>query len=295
MDAQDEIKEQGEQAIIPAVEKTVEFYGDNIPAAQVDDDVYVPIRPLATFLGVDARGQQQRASRDPVLRDGMREVLMTGADGRQRGLLCLRLDMLPGWLFGITTAKLDADLQDKLNRYRAEAFRVLWNAFKNDIMPAVQQPADVTPAELILAQAQAIARLAQQQVDFERGLAEAQSKHQTMADYMRGFVKDTKQGLHDHDQRISALELRVASEPTAEPTISEQQAAEIALAVKNVGILLTGVKGSNSYGQVYGELYRRYGVGAYRELKLKDYEAARKWLKDWHEELIDKLGEDGIG
>ncbi len=44
---------------------------------------------------------------------------------------------------------------------------------------------------------------------------------------------------------------------------------------------------------MYNELYHRYGIGAYRALKLKDYEAARKWLKDWHEELLDSLGEEG--
>ncbi len=201
--------------------------------------------------------------------------------------------MLPGWLFGISAARVSGEIQEKLNRYREEAFKVLWNAFKGDIMPAVQQPTDLIPAEQILAQAQAIAALAQQQVDFERGLAEAQQRHQTMADYMRGFVKDTKQGLRDHEQRISALELQVRSEPAAEPTVSEAQAAEIAMAVRNVGSLLSGIKGKSRYWQVYNELYHRYENGAYRAMKLKDYEAARKWLKDWHEELLDSLGEEG--
>jgi hypothetical protein len=285
-----------------SITKVVDFYGDQIPAAQGDDgEIYVPIRPLTAFLGLSRRGQQERTLRHPVMAEQLRSLSIDTGGGPQQ-FLCLPLDILPGWLFGVDVSRIKPELKDKLLRYQREAFKVLWNAFKGDILPAVQQPTNLTPAEQILAQAQAIAQLAQQQVDFERGLAEARSKHQTMADYMRGFVRDTKselkehrQHLDKHDRRISALELRVKSEPEAEPepTISEQQAAEIALAVKNVGILLTGIKGSNGYAQVYGELYRRYGVGAYRNLKRIDYEAVLKWLKGWHEELLDKLGEEG--
>lgn len=273
--------------------KQVDFYGDKISAAQgVDGEVYVPINPLTAFLGLNRRGQMQRIGRDPVLAKHTRTIRIDTGGGPQRQV-CLPLDLLPGWLFGVTTGKMAPELQEKLNRYRAEAFKVLWNAFKGNIMPATPLPTDLTPAEQILAQAQAIAALAQQQVDFERGLAEAQQRHQTMADYMRGFVKDTKQGLREHEHRISALELQVKPEPAAEPTVSEAQAAEIAMAVRNVGILLTGIKGNSRYWQVYNELYHRYEIGAYRALKLKDYEAARQWLKNWHEELLDRLGEEG--
>ncbi len=286
-------EQKDEQTIEVRSTKSVDFYGDQITAAEgADAEIYVPINPMAISLGLDRSAQQRRIQRDPVLSKRVRNLRIDSGGGPQRQV-CLPLDLLPGWLFGVTTGKMSPELQEKLNRYREEAFKVLWRAFRDDIIAAAPPVVDLTPAEQILAQAEAIAALARQQVDFERGLAEAQSKHQTMADYMRGFVKDTRQGLRDHDQRISALELHIKSEPQAEPTISEQQAAEIALAVKNVGILLTGIKGESRYWQVYNELYRRYGVGAYRELKLKDYEPARKWLKDWHEELIDKLGEEG--
>jgi hypothetical protein len=67
--------------------------------------------------------------------------------------------------------------------------------------------------------------------------------------------------------------------------ISEQQAAEVALAVKNVGRALGEQSGKPGYGQVYGELYRRYGISSYKNLPQDRYDEVLAWLKGWHDEL----------
>src|SRR5689334_19773106 len=123
-------------AITPLREQIVDFYGDNIPVAQTPDGgLYVPLRPLTDFLGLASGPQRRRVARDEVLAEGARLVVMQGADGRQREMLCLPLDMLPGWLFGIQPTRVRPALADKLKRYRAECFRVLWQAFKGDVLP----------------------------------------------------------------------------------------------------------------------------------------------------------------
>lgn len=49
-------------ALVPRTEKVVNFYGDNVPVAQTDDDkLYVPLRPLTRFLGISF-GSQVTAS-----------------------------------------------------------------------------------------------------------------------------------------------------------------------------------------------------------------------------------------
>jgi hypothetical protein len=48
-------------------------------------------------------------------------------------MLCLPLDLLPGWLFGIQPTRARPELVDKLKRYRRECFRVLWNTLKGDL------------------------------------------------------------------------------------------------------------------------------------------------------------------
>lgn len=230
--------EQDEQAIEVTSTRLVDFYGDQIPAAQgTDAEIYVPINPLASFLGLNRQGQQQRIQRDPVLSQRTRTLRMDTGGGPQK-LTCLPLDLLPGWLFGIDTSRVKPELVDKLNRYRAECFKVLWNAFKSDIMPTLAPPTNLTPAEQILAQAEAIAALARQQVEIER-------QQIAMATFMRPFVQATRHELADHDQRITALELRL--DPQSQ--ITEEQASEIALAVKNVAYALGG--------QWYEEIDRR--------------------------------------
>lgn len=219
-----------ELTIIPKNERTVNFYGDQVPVAQTGDGtLYVPLRPLTDNLGVTFAGQNERIRRDHVLAAKVRQVRMTGGDGRIREMVCLPLDMIPGWLFGISSTRLKSELQEKLDLYRAECFNVLWNAFKSDILPTVPQPSDLTPAQQMLQQAEAIYKLAQQQVELEQ-------RYNTMADYMRGFVRDTRQQFGQHEQRLNALELRL--DPAS--TITEEQATAITLAVKNLAYALGG-------------------------------------------------------
>src|SRR4051812_7063108 len=82
----------GGGALAPAREQTVDFYGDQIPVAQTEDGgLYVPIRPLINYLGLDATAQRRRIARDKVLAASTRTLLFTGADGFRRDMLCLPL------------------------------------------------------------------------------------------------------------------------------------------------------------------------------------------------------------
>ena len=126
--------------------------------------------------------------------------------------------------------------------------------------------------------------LARQQLDMEQ-------RYTTMADYMRGFVKQVRTTLSSHDERLASLELRL--DPQA--TLTEDQAAEVALAVKNVGQKLSesglgsgkggGQGNRNGYALVYSELYRRYGVSSYHNLSQHQHTQALAWLHQWYEEL----------
>jgi uncharacterized protein YqgV (UPF0045/DUF77 family) len=265
--------EHQEPALTPQVIKTVDFYGDGITVALVGDDVYVPLRALTDFLGVDWTAQWRRVQRDVVLARYVRQVTMTGADGKQRDLVCLPLEYLPGWLFGITTSRLRPELQEKLTRYREECFRVLWNAFKHDIVPAADLVAQERPksgAELALDIATAIQHLAQQQLDIERRLEGVHGRMDSMARWATQV-----------ERRISGLELQI----NPEETITEAQANEIALAVKTVAAALEASGTKNGYQRVYAELYRRERIGAYRKLAQGRYQAVLDWLHQWHAEV----------
>ena len=271
-------------ALMPAREQTVDFYGDPIPVGQTSDgELYVPLRPLTDFLGLDFSAQRQRVQRDRVLTSNIRTLIMAGADGRQREMVCLPLDMLPGWLFGINTTRVRTELVEKLDRYRAECFRVLWQAFKGDVQSAAPQPAGLSGAEMALEIATAVQHLARQQVEMETQLSRVAGRQEVMADYLRGFIHQTNQQLQQQNQRLTTIELRFSG--SDEPTISEAEAAEIALAVKNVGQRLASQGDRNGYAKVYSEMYRRYGVSSYRNLSQSKHNEVLAWLHSWYQEL----------
>jgi P22_AR N-terminal domain len=276
----------GEQIplLVPRMEKVVDFYGDNVPVAQTDDDkLYVPLRPLTRFLGISFGSQRDRILRDEVLRGKLRQVQMMGADNRSRQQLCLPLEMVPGWLFGISASRVRADLKERLSLYRAECFDVLWGAFKGEIMPyapAIEQ-SGLTAAQQTLEMITAMQHLAQQQVEMERRVTNVEGRQEVIASYMRDFIHDTRKRLQDSEQRLSGLELRL----DAGATISEEQAAEIALAVKNVGNALEQRGASGGYAKVYSEMYRRYRVSSYKNLSRAKYDEVLAWLSSWYDEV----------
>jgi len=282
------VEENTEQtpAIIPQAEKVVDFYGDKVPVAKGQDEkLYVPLRPLAEFLGVSFSGQAERIRRDRVLNAKIRQVLITIADGRRFEMLCLPLEMIPGWLFGINTTRIKPELRDKLDLYRAECFDVLWSAFKANVTnAATPQATGLSSAEQTLEMAAVVYNLAQQQVEFERQLtdvATAQAADRDrlgkMADYMRSFI-------HQTNARLSSLELRL--DPAA--AITDEQAAEIALAVKNVAYAMDAHGTVGSYGKVYAELYRRYRISSYKNLSRTKYDEVLGWLSKWYDEVVGK-------
>ncbi len=280
-----------EQVIEARTTKAVDFYGDQITAAQgEDEEIYVPLRPLTDFLGLDRTAQQRRVQRDPVLSKRLRTVRMDTGGGLQR-VLCLPLDLLPGWLFGITTGKMSEAMADKLNRYREQCFRVLWNAFKGDVVSATQRPASLSRAEETLALVDAMREMALQQVEFEQELTRldnaqqvTEQKREIMANWMRGFVQDTRTKLGEFEVRVSSLEMKV--DPRSQ--VTEAEAAEIALAVKNVAYALEQRSGASSYGRVYSELYRRFDVRSYRVIPRNKYQQVLDWLRGWYDEVIGK-------
>ena len=77
--------------------------------------------------------------RDEVMAAEVRfiRVTRTNSKGGNPNILCLPLDFIPGFLFGISTGRVTKPgVQEKLNRYRRECLRILWQAFRPEIVRA---------------------------------------------------------------------------------------------------------------------------------------------------------------
>ena len=262
------------------IQKTVSFYGDEIVAVQDSTNgvIHVPVGRLCDNLGIQRRTQMDRLRDHEVLAQGLASVTVQTEGGPQE-TECLRLDLIPLWLTTINPKRVNEAVRAKLVRYQIEAASVLWAAFRNDILPANElalEPRPRSGAELALDIATAIQHLAQQQLDIERSLEGVHGRMDGMARFLRDFAQST-------DTRLSSLELQL----NPQATITEEQAAELALAVKVHGEEHSGKeRNPPSYQQVYGELYRRYRVSSYKNLPRGKYAEVLESLRRWQAELI---------
>jgi hypothetical protein len=266
-------------ALIPRAERAVDFYGDAIPVAVVGDEAYVPLRQITDFLGLNWSGQFLRVQRHEILARYVRKVSMTAADGKKYETLCLALEYLPGWLFGVTTSRVREDLRDKLLRYQEECFRILWRAFQAEVQQ--QTPATASaPLEHVRGLALAIATLAEQQIALEGRIGGVDEKASTAL--VR--IDRAAQIVGALERRLSTVEQRTIP-PAA---ISNEQAAEISSQVKALAQMLSEKDPSkNFYQGIFSELYRRFGVSSYKLIKQEQYVGVLAFLEEWRQSTAE--------
>ncbi len=268
-----------ENALQPIKEKTVEFYNDQLTAVLLEEDgetaVYVHLRPLVENLGLNWSAQRQRINRNEILAKYTRVVVVTHTtpQGGAATMTAMDLDYLPGFLFGINASRVKPELKDRLLLYQERCHKVLADAFKSGQLtadPAIDElMADQTnPAVQAYLMTKAINELA-----YNHLLLEAKASQ-------------TEARVTGIEERLETVEAKLA---TPEQFITEAQASQLSNAVKAVAFVLSKQgEGRNFYGQVYGELYRRYEITTYKRLASKDFEAAISWLNEWYQTLTNE-------
>lgn len=114
-----------------AIQRSVDFHGDGLVVVQQDGTDYTPVKPLCDILGIDWEAQRRRIQADDVLADvaEITTVYLNG-DARSYPLLCLPLDYLHGWLFGVNGNLIRPELRERLVLYKRECYRALAAAFR---------------------------------------------------------------------------------------------------------------------------------------------------------------------
>lgn len=250
-------------ALIPVEERQVDFYGDDITAALAEvngkEQIFVPIRPICDYLGLSWAGQSQRIKRDQVLSKLSTVCIMHTVQGTRREMVCLPLEFLNGWLFGIDAGRVKEELRDKVIRYQMECYKILAEHF--------QEPPTATsnsPLVQIREMGLAIAQMAEEQMAMERRL--------------NSRLDNAVIAFKNLDARVTGLEKRLS--PGSH--ISEAQAAEVGQAVKALAEYLTAQdKSKNHYQGVYQELYRRFGVSSYKNIRADQFADVLKFLEEW--------------
>ena len=198
----------------PVEQRQVDFYDDTLIGVRVENgEVYVPIKPICDLLGVDWSGQRRRIKRETVLDESVRQVAVTAQEGERtitRDVACLPLDMISGFLFGISEKRVKPELKDRVVRYKRECYKVLAEAFREGRLlgAASAEPPLITAASSEAAQAYEIARAVMK-------LAEHQMMLESRVD--------------DHHRRLDRLEAALGA---SDRFVSAEQASQISQAVK---------------------------------------------------------------
>ncbi|WP_066922880.1 phage antirepressor N-terminal domain-containing protein [Methylobacterium sp. CCH5-D2] len=107
---------------------TVPFHADTVFAVERADGVYIALKPIADRLGLDWSAQYRRTKRDVVMARGI-AVMAIPSEGGTQDALCLRLPLLPGWLFGIEVRRVRAECRAAVLVYQAECHEALFRHF----------------------------------------------------------------------------------------------------------------------------------------------------------------------
>ena len=172
-------------------------------------------------------------------------------------MTCLPLDYLNGWLFGVNASRIkDREVRKRLIDYQKECYQVLSRAFGIRPAPPSSTSTGLQALEQVRNMGLAIARLAEEQIEFEMRLASTEGKLD------RAVVV-----VEQLNQRVERLELRVA--PRA--LVTEDQASQISQAVKAVAIDLGQKSGRNEFGGIYGESVSYTHLDVYKRQPRREY------------------------
>jgi ferritin-like metal-binding protein YciE len=260
------------KALAPVEQKEVEFYEDTIVAVRlVDGSVYIPVKPICDLVGVDWGGQYRRIRRDPVLSEETRSIDVTSTRRGTQPMVCLPLDYISGFLFGLNADRVKPELRERVILYQRECYKVLAEAFKEGRLTAEPSFDELlaadSPAVQAYKMASAIMQMARQQI-----LLEAQLETHVAQ-------------LVDHENRLELIEEQLGD---TKRHISPEQAMQISQAVKAIAMELTKRTGRNEYGGVYGEFYRRFEITSYKQLPARRFDEAMEFLNEWFGSLTGK-------
>ncbi len=107
---------------------SVPFNNQTITAFVHNDMPYIAMKPIVENMGLAWGSQLNRIKRHPILSKGI-FMMNTPSEGGLQETLCLPLTMLNGWLFGIDSCRVKADIRDKVIAYQEKCFDVLANYF----------------------------------------------------------------------------------------------------------------------------------------------------------------------
>ncbi|MBF0785805.1 hypothetical protein E4T80_10065 [Muribacter muris] len=103
---------------------TIQFHNQSLVTFEKDGIFYTAMKPICDNIGLDWKAQYSRIKRDEVLSQGM-VIITIPSNGGEQQTLCLPIDYLNGWLFGIDVKRVKPEIRETLIMYKKECYKAL--------------------------------------------------------------------------------------------------------------------------------------------------------------------------
>lgn len=120
---------------------TIQFYNQTLITFEQDGQYYTAMKPICENIGLAWHSQYERIKRDEVLSQGIL-IIRTPTNGGEQQMICLPLDYLNGWLFGIDVKRVKPEIRELLITYKKECYKALadyWFKGKAERKSTVEQ------------------------------------------------------------------------------------------------------------------------------------------------------------
>ena len=110
--------------------QTISFNNQSLITVEQNGNHYVAMKQICENIGLAWEPQVLRIKRDEVLSQGM-IVMITPTNGGNQNMICLPIEYLNGWLFGIDVKRCKPEIRDTLIKYKKECYQALHDYWFN--------------------------------------------------------------------------------------------------------------------------------------------------------------------
>lgn len=111
--------------------QTISFNNQSLITVEQGGNHYVAMKPICENIGLAWESQLLRIKRDDVLNSTMIIMIIVAEDGKKREMICLPIEYLNGWLFGIDINRCKPEIRDTLIKYKKECYQALHDYWFN--------------------------------------------------------------------------------------------------------------------------------------------------------------------
>ncbi|NYA27901.1 phage antirepressor N-terminal domain-containing protein [Haemophilus haemolyticus] len=111
--------------------QTISFNHQSLVTFKQNGTHYTAMKPICENIGLDWKSQYSRMKRDDVLNSTMVIITIVAEDGKKREMICLPIEYINGWLFGIDINRCKPEIRDTLIKYKKECYQALHDYWFN--------------------------------------------------------------------------------------------------------------------------------------------------------------------